>query len=215
MTNVFDQIYQQNTWGNSESRSGDGSDASSTARIRAELGTLLRDLGVKSMLDIPVGDFNWMRMLDLGGVIYIGADVVQGVVDRNAEFFARDGVSFRRIDACQNPIPEVDLIFCRDMLVHLPFDLCHAALRNFVHSGSRYLLTTTFTARDPNRDIVPGQWRPINLHRPPFNFPRPLRYVIEDCREWHGLWADKCMGLWRLSDLKVALERADPGVSAP
>ncbi|MGO4677625.1 class I SAM-dependent methyltransferase [Bosea sp. 2YAB26] len=213
MTNVFEQIYQLNTWGNSDSRSGDGSDAPSTARIRAALDKILAEFEIKSMLDIPVGDFNWMKLVNLDGVEYIGADIVKTVVERNNDLYRRDGISFAHLDACDGPIPQVDLICCRDMLVHLPFDACQAALQNFVRSGSRYLLTTTFTSRDPNRDIVAGQWRPINLQRPPFRFPRPIRYAVEDCREWNGLWADKCLGLWRLDDLKDAIARSHPGAS--
>lgn len=207
MTEVFDRIYEQNTWGNIESRSGDGSDAPGTQRLRTELAALLRKLEVQSLLDLPAGDFNWMKWVDLEGINYIGGDVVKPLIERNTKLFARENVAFHCIDACEGPIPKVDLILCRDMLVHLPFEKCLAALRNFLTSGSRYLLTTTFTARNPNRDILLGQWRPLNLQRPPFDFPRPIRYIVEDCSEWNGLWADKCMALWSLADLATSIER--------
>ena len=214
MTEVFDRIYEQNTWGNAESRSGDGSDAPGTERIRTELAALLKEFDVRSLLDLPVGDFNWIRRLNLEGIAYIGGDVVKPLIERNAKLHGRENIVFQHIDACEGPIPNVELIMCRDMLVHLPFDKCLAALRNFLASGSRYLLTTTFTARDPNCDILIGQWRPLNLQRPPFGFPRPLRYIVEDCREWNGLWADKCMGLWRLADLATFIEKSQAKASS-
>jgi len=203
MSEVFDRIYNQNAWGNAESRSGDGSDASGTAHIRAVLAQLLKELKIRSMLDLPAGDFNWMRLMDLEGIDYIGGDVVKQIVDQNQARHGKSNIRFSHLNACKDPLPQVDLILCRDMLVHLSFVECMSALLNFHNSGSAYLLTTTFTARDPNKNIKTGQWRPLNLQRPPFMFPRPLRYLVENCEEWNGLWADKCLALWRLADLDI------------
>ena len=41
------------------------------------------------------------------------------------------------------------MILCRDCLVHLTFDDARAALQNLRRSGSKYLLTTTFTDPHP------------------------------------------------------------------
>jgi len=46
-------------------------------------------------------------------------------------------------------------------------------LRNIRRSGSAYLLVTTFPDRKENVDIITGNWRPLNMEKPPFNFPRP------------------------------------------
>ena len=73
---VFQQIYERNHWRGSESASGTGSDLRQTAVITAALPVLLRRHGVRSMLDIPCGDFHWMSRVDLAGVDYIGADIV-------------------------------------------------------------------------------------------------------------------------------------------
>ena len=62
---VFKQHYQRNTWGCSESLSGEGSTLDQTAAIRGALPQLIREFRIQSMLDIPCGDFNWMKMLDL------------------------------------------------------------------------------------------------------------------------------------------------------
>lgn len=203
MNDVFERIYEENAWGNAESRSGDGSDASGTARMRTLLAILLKQLKVRSILDLPAGDFNWMRLMDLEGMDYIGGDVVERIAAQNQTRYGRKNIRFSHLDACRDPLPRVDLILCRDMMVHLSFSDCWSAFANFRNSGSTYLLTTTFTARDPNRDIVTGKWRPLNLQRPPFMFPRPIHLIVEHCEEWNGLWADKCLGLWRLEDLDV------------
>lgn len=204
MRQVFERIYEENRWGNNESRSGDGSDAKGTEAIRAALSTLLARYQITSLLDIPCGDFNWMRLLDLSKIMYTGGDVVSDLVLQNEARYGRKGISFQVLDACRDTLPQSDLILCRDLLVHLSFKDVRATLQNFCRSGSKYLLTSTFTARDPNTDIHTGQWRPLNLQRPPFSFPQPLELIVERCTEWNGYWADKCLGLWRVEHLVSA-----------
>ena len=63
-------------------------------------------------------------------------------------------------------------------------------------------MTTTFTSRDKNVDIPTGLWRPLNLQRPPFSFPPPIRLINERCEEGDGLWADKCLGVWDVKNLR-------------
>jgi hypothetical protein len=211
MRQVFERIYEENRWGNYESRSGDGSDAKGTEAIRAALSELLPRYRISSCLDIPCGDFNWMRLLDLSEIAYTGGDVVAGLVLQNQARYGGRGISFQVLDACRDTLPQVDLILCRDLLVHLSFADVRAAVRNFRVSGSKYILTTTFTARDPNTDIETGRWRPLNLQRPPFNFPQPIELIVERCTEWNGYWADKCLGLWRFEDLSSAAKYLSEG----
>ena len=60
---MFGQYYSENHWGNSETVSGNGSTLEQTQVVRSVLPTLLADLGVSSLLDLPCGDFYWMRHL--------------------------------------------------------------------------------------------------------------------------------------------------------
>ena len=52
-------------------RSGPGSSLVQTATIRRDIPALLASLGIRSFLDAPCGDFNWMRHVDLGVERYI------------------------------------------------------------------------------------------------------------------------------------------------
>ena len=208
MKNIFQLIYEDNVWGNQQSRSGDGSDEPGTEQIRKDLAQLLEQLKIASIVDLPAGDFNWMRLVDLSGIDYLGGDIVKELVESNEKKYGRPNVRFRQLDARVDPIPKADLILCRDMLVHLSYSDCFRALAKFQKSESTFLLTTTFAARDPNRDIKTGEWRPLNLQRPPFSFPRPSKLIVEGCNEWNGYWADKCLGLWRLADLKLSLNES-------
>ena len=58
---TFVRIYRENYWGNSDSRSGAGSDLTQTAEIRERLPELIEKFSVNSILDIPCGDWHWMR----------------------------------------------------------------------------------------------------------------------------------------------------------
>jgi hypothetical protein len=57
----FIDIYHQNIFGGIESRSGNGSTLVQTAVIRDEIPLLFKELNIKSVLDAPCGDFNWMK----------------------------------------------------------------------------------------------------------------------------------------------------------
>jgi hypothetical protein len=200
MTEVFRGIYSNNAWGSAVSHSGTGSDLEQTAVIRAVLPGLLGELGVASMLDVPCGDFHWMREVGLD-VDYTGGDVVPDLIAANQERYGNAQRRFRIIDIANDTLPTVDLVFCRDLLVHFSFDDALRAISNLKYSGSTWLLTTTFSERRENLDIATGQWRALNLERAPFNFPPPRRLINEQCSEYGDDWADKSLGLWRLGDL--------------
>ena len=198
---VFVEIYRTNAWGGKESVSGGGSDIDQTRVVEAVLPGMLRELGVRTMLDIPCGDFHWMSRVDLSDVDYLGADIVDELVAENNARYASGRVRFRRLDLIRDPLPRVDLIFCRDCLVHLASPDVEAALVNIAASGSDYLLTTTFPAHESNPEIVTGEWRPLNLEISPLALRPPLRLVNEGCTEGGGAYSDKSLGLWRVADL--------------
>jgi 2-polyprenyl-3-methyl-5-hydroxy-6-metoxy-1,4-benzoquinol methylase len=202
---IFSDYFHRNTWGSAESRSGRGSDRVQTHAVIEALPSLLRELGVQRMLDVPCGDFHWMSQVDLRCIDYIGGDIVQALVDENKLRHQRDGVAFRRLDVLQDALPQVDMVLCRDCLVHLSFADIRRALRQMVTSQSTWLLTTAFTARDSNDDIATGQWRPLNLRAAPFHLPEPVRVIDEHCTEGGGQYSDKTLALWRIADLPAAM----------
>ena len=203
---VFSDIYRKNAWRGKDSVSGPGSDLDETGAIVRELPGLFRDLGVTSVLDVPCGDFHWMSRVPLDGIDYTGADIVRELIERNRSAFARANVRFECLNLLTDKLPAADLILCRDCLVHFSFRDARAALRNLSSGGSKLLLTTTFTSRPENADILTGQWRPINLEKPPFSLPRPLRLIDECCTEKSGLYRDKSLALWRLADIASCLK---------
>jgi hypothetical protein len=204
---VFADIYWTNGWNGTHSLSGTGSDLFQTRVVVREIPALCADLGVRTLLDIPCGDFHWMSQVDLSGVDYTGADIVDDLIARNQRQHARENVRFRKVNLLSDRLPRVDLVLCRDCLVHLPFAAVFAALGRICRSGSDYLLTTTFPDRADNSDIEMGDWRPLNLQQAPFTLPPPLWTINEGCTEGDGFFVDKSLGLWRVADIGKALAR--------
>lgn len=208
MSVIFHEIYAHNVWGSEVSRSGTGSDLQQTAVIREALPKILKEFSAQTMLDIPCGDYHWMKMIELD-VDYIGADVVTDIIAANSALYSDDRRRFQTVDIANDDLPRVDVVFCRDLLVHFSYADALRAIANLKRSGSTYLLTTTFTNRTSNVNIETGQWRALNLELPPFDFPRPVRLINENCTEWGTDWADKSLGLWRLADLLGAVDDPD------
>lgn len=146
-----------------------------------------------------------MSRVPLDDIEYVGADIVDPLVLNNERSYGRDRVAFRKLDLTTDSLPFLDLILCRDCLVHLSYDDIMAALRQICRSGSRYLLTTTFPMRERNTDIVSGGWRTLNLEKPPFEFARPRQLLNEQCTEGDGAFSDKCLGLWLVKDIEEDL----------
>ena len=198
---VFRSIYENNMWSAGSSLSGPGSEESQTRIIRTELGGILKRFEVTTLLDIPCGDLAWMKDVDLPGVSYLGADIVDALIVSHQKNHQRDGRDFQVLDLCVDPLPQVDLVFCRDCLVHLDNLSSWCALANIKASGSRYLMSTTFTDRAANHDIVTGDWRPLNLLLDPFELPPPILLLREGCTENGGIHADKHLALWEVDAL--------------
>ena len=83
---LFLDIYKTNFWRDAESRSGTGSNLTSTRKLVEELPALFRTLEVTSILDIPCGDYYWMRTVPMQGIKYTGADLVPDSILMAAPF---------------------------------------------------------------------------------------------------------------------------------
>jgi len=194
----FSEIYDKNLWSSAQSKSGSGSELMNTVVLRKELPYVFAKYNIKSILDIPCGDFNWMKEVDLTGIEYIGADIVPTLIEENKIKYPE--VDFRTLDITKNDLPKVDLIFVRDCLGHLSNNNVFKALEKIKASGSKYLLTTSFTKWNFNANIENGGWRCINLLIDPFKL-KPQYLINEDCREGYPHYNDKCMILFDLSNL--------------
>jgi hypothetical protein len=199
ISEVFTEIYETNYWKSSESVSGAGSELVQTESLRNNLEKILNDMKISSVLDIPCGDFKWMQQVDLSKIDYIGADIVEKLIQKNIK--RNTAFKFIVLDLIKDPLPKSDIIIVRDCLVHLSYSDIFKAINNIKSSGCKYLLTTTFPNCHLNRDITTGDWRTINLQEKPFNFPTPRLIINENCTEGNGEFNDKSMALWEISNI--------------
>ena len=198
---VFTDYFQRNKWRDPDSRSGKGSNLRATEELRKLLPPLLRELGVTSILDVPCGDFFWMQHVNLAGIDYTGGDIVPALITENRNRHGGPSRQFKVIDLINGPVPRADLVFVRDCLVHLSHAHVTAALANIRTSGSTWLLTPVYPSTPLNDDIVTGQWRALDLTKPPFNLPPPVRLIAEGAAQEKGQGPDKYLGLWHIPDL--------------
>lgn len=202
MQQIFTRIYENNIWQDQETRSGSGSSVKVTATIRKEIPLLLQQLNAKTLLDCPCGDFNWMKEINLDFLEkYIGIDIVPAIIKLNSRY-VNEKKSFKLCNMVTDQLEQVDVILCRDCLVHFNFLEIFTTLRNFKRSKSKYLLTTTYTNIKSNNEIgTTGHWRPLNLQLAPFNFPEPIVIINENASDFDNGIFGKCLGLWALSDI--------------
>jgi SAM-dependent methyltransferase len=201
LTTIFTRIYKTRRWAKKAETpvSGTGSSLSETENLRDMLPSLFGALTINSVLDIPCGDFTWMQTVEMHGMQYIGADIVPELVAINVERHSDDNHSFYVMDVLSDDLPKVDLIICRDCLVHFCEEDIKTALKNIKRSGSKYLATTIYTEKEKNNTIRTGQWRSLNLLIEPFLFPEPITCIVEGCPT--PGFEDKSLAVWEIKDI--------------
>ena len=180
----FHMIYKTNFWSSNESASGLGSELKNTANIEKEIVNIINKYEIKSILDAPCGDFNWVKNVLNEDLSYIGGDIVQEIIDNNIQKFKGDNLDFINLDITNENFPDSDLMICRDCLIHLSFKSIKLFFENFRKSKINYLLLTTYKLKDRNKeidnlDIPDGEYREIDLTRPPFSLPKPLYEILD------------------------------------
>lgn len=177
---VFSGYFERNFWDDSESVSGPGSSMTYTQLVRQSLPRLLRARGVRTLLDAPCGDFNWMREVVEGGDFdYIGGDIVADLVAKLNGANTDPRCSFLALDVTRDPLPAADMWMCRDCFIHLPNAMVRQALGNFYRSGIPFLLTTQYDFPRENAEISVGGFRCVNLRIAPFNLPAPQEGLFD------------------------------------
>lgn len=200
---LFTEYYEQKIWGEEESDSGPGSTLSFTEKLRAELPGVLKSYEIENILDAPCGDFNWMnKVLDEVDLEYTGGDIVQPLIESNISNYESEHIRFMKLDVTKDELPEADLWFCRDCLIHLSNRDVKKALLNFLDSEIPLLLTTTYPESKQNKNIATGDHRFLNLGLPPFNFPEAEIYLDD----WTEGFPVKKMGLWKKEHIKEVIQ---------
>lgn len=192
---IFKNKFINNEWHSNESKSGNGSELNKTKNIRKNLPIIINKYKINSFLDVPCGDFNWIKEIINFIPNYVGGDIVKELINENKNKYKN--INFIHIDLINDKIPKCDLLFIRDCLFHLSYEDINKVIKNIKSSNIKYLLITNFD-NHKNKNIKTGQFRPLCLCKEPFYFRKPLEIIKED---ENGRFKDKHMGLWRLQDI--------------
>lgn len=192
----FEAIARRNKWRNDESISGFGSTTVGTKPIREALVGMINALEVTDILDIPCGDFHWMRQVDLG-IRYVGADIADAIIRPLQQAHAGDEmITFRRLDIVTDALPQSDLVFTRECFNHFSFRSIRAAIANVRSSKSRLIALTHYPHHMSNSNQETGYtYRPLNFTLHPFCWPEPLLHLAEASPD------GRVMAVWEVSAL--------------
>jgi hypothetical protein len=190
--------------------SGPGSTAEETQGVRTALPVLINTFGIRSIIDVPCGDFNYMRAVLRSealraGVAYTGLDIVSSLINvlrtsySDPKSHAPHNLSFGRFDLSTQYLWPADLLIVRDILFHFDMKRVLEVLDRIDESGCRYALITYFPthkASASNAKFRAGRgfssYASWNLEDEPFRLPPPLLAIGRD-----GGSSDRVMGLWR------------------
>jgi SAM-dependent methyltransferase len=182
MSQKFAKIYDENEW---QYGSGVGSLPLNNIEYLEFLQLFIKSNEIQTVVDYGCGDWQSSRFLDWGEVAYLGLDVVESVVRRNRELFARGKISFEMV-APGKGIPRVDLVVCKDVFQHLPNEMIAECILQFKRNARFVLITNDEWPEEErtNEDIQEGGWRPVRLDRQPFGEVAPV--VLSWTVRWGG-----------------------------
>jgi len=188
-------------------RSGIGSTLLSTKNFRSGLGSVVDYLKAElgkdriSILDASCGDMNWMPtfLRSRSDVEYTGYDLLPVNIDSARSRFVNESWNFAVVDLVKERISSrFDLIMSRTVSIHLGLRDNIQMFHNFLQTGSKYLLTTTYPLQTKNTQLFVGEtlqrFHEINLSLPPFEFPKPICQApdavnLESARhQFYGFW---------------------------
>lgn len=155
--------------------SGFGSVVESTTTYRQILETFIRLNGIKTVLDLACGDWQFSKFIPWSayGISYLGLDVSNYIIDVNKANYETDYCKFGVVDDPSElaELGTFDLIICKDAMQHMPNDTINAYLDMFEKIGRYSLITNDLYPVGPgiNYDIADGGWRAVDIRQPPFS----------------------------------------------
>jgi SAM-dependent methyltransferase len=177
---VFTAIYDNLDWGLADD--GDPSSGWGSFPVYAKpymdfLVDFINSNQIQSVVDLGCGTWEFSRYIDWGNVNYLGVDVVEKVVQLNQKKFGKQNITFIQGDILAMPLPDAELMVCKDVLQHLQ----HEDIKVFLERTKKYkhrLITNDLAISDidsvditnDNREnVIRGDNRPLDLTKPPFN----------------------------------------------
>jgi SAM-dependent methyltransferase len=174
VSDEFSQIYKEGRWGKNsagEGTSGVGSVYANAVPYMQMLQDFLQKNHIQSVVDLGCGDWELFKHIPWGDIKYYGYDVVPEIIQKNKKHETKN-IHFYCEDAIHTELPKADLLICKDVLEHLPNSFIEDFLKKT--KDFKYCLITndvtygTTQGWIPNKDIMIGQLRWVELAKKPF-----------------------------------------------
>ena len=178
MQQAFEDIYKNAVWGESadptsevKGTSGTGSNLESTLYWRMFLARFLKANHITSVVDAGCGDWEFSHTIDWTGIDYKGFDIVDSVVQADKKKYEAPNIHFFTQNMIESELPPADLLISKHVLQHLP----NEAVAKFIPQFAKYKHVLIVNGVNPitlssdNPDIVPGDYRDLDITAPPFD----------------------------------------------
>jgi hypothetical protein len=207
---TFVKIYKESRWCTyqQESVSGTGSTLRNTETLRLELPKICKKYGIKNIVDIACGDFNWMKEIVNEFDYYRGVDIVDALIKVNKDKYEKKNhIEFIKADAIDDfgkciEGRNFDAVILKDVLVHFPNEYVLKVLKSLNDSPIRYVFITHFDSIEANIDIAGFKgWRPQNFTLSPWEMNKPLESIssLTEIYKWgNNDNTDKTLSLWQI-----------------
>ncbi|MGE3510856.1 MAG: trans-aconitate 2-methyltransferase [Vicinamibacterales bacterium] len=170
LTDTFNRIYAEGTWGKDVAGrgiSGTGSTLAITREYRVYVEEFMKKHRVTSVVDAGCGDWSFSSAIDWGDASYLGIDIASDVIAGVRERHQKGRIRFQVGDITEE-LPPADLLISKDVLQHLSNELVHKFIRNNLRKGKYKWVLLTNDRGSSNQDVASGGYRAIDLAASPF-----------------------------------------------
>ncbi len=166
----FTDIYDNKRWGNG---SGGGSEISSTIQYREFLQNFLKEKNIKSVIDYGCGDWQSSHLIDFSGIVYLGVDCVDSVIEQNNIKYSKDNIKFIVLDDMTQFFSYTsDLLILKDIIQHWSNDDIDYFLPNVINNF-KYVLINNSSHQSYDYQDEPKYNRPLSAKFQPLKKYNP------------------------------------------
>jgi hypothetical protein len=152
-----------------------------TEFLRSQLPALFDKYKICSLFDAGAGDCAWQAVTMIHLVDYCAGEANLNLVTQGKNNFPDLNLCVH--DLVQDPLPCVNLLFVRDVAIHLSNNQKKSMLSNWIQSEIPWILMTQLEYVVENTDIDLSKdqfpFAGINWKLPPWNFPEPVDQILE------------------------------------
>lgn len=183
-----------------DNKVGGASSLAGTVKLRDQLVELFKRRQIKSIFDAGCNDCNWMNRIS-EYVEYHGGDISLGMIAEAWRNYPELDIILH--DITTDPVPAVDLLFVRDVAIHLNNEDRLKLWKNWYNSNVAWIMITHCQDEFDNQDIEYKDnqfpFSSVNWEIDPWNFPVPIDSVYEYKP------GGRCMALWHRDQFKGIL----------